>query len=155
MRATAPIAVALLASMVSITYSDAFCCFGVKKPGAFSSRFHSTSESRRVAQLWVESSLKGNEECCGEQQQQPESPETPTYPKSATITSSGEEIFPFDPRYSSQGPVGLGTFVVTREGPTTKEELTNENLLKIVTLECNDLEVSSNPSFRAILACCS
>jgi len=39
--------------------------------------------------------------------------------------------------------VGKGSFVVTREGGPTANELTNENLLQIVTSECTDLEVNT------------
>jgi len=48
-----------------------------------------------------------------------------------------------DPLYAVRGPVGEGTFVVSREGGPTKEELANENILKIVLSECTDLEVNT------------
>ena len=37
-----------------------------------------------------------------------------------------------NPNYINQGPVGEGEFVVTRTGGPRKEELTNENMLRIV-----------------------
>jgi len=60
------------------------------------------------------------------------------------LVENSDEIplAPSDPRYSTVGPIGLGDFILSREGPPTKEELANENLLKIVLLECSDLEVS-------------
>ena len=48
-----------------------------------------------------------------------------------------------NPRYKCEGPVGHGAFVVTREGGPTADELTNENLLKIVKSECSDLEANT------------
>ena len=48
-----------------------------------------------------------------------------------------------DPKYSVTAPVGEGDFVVSREGEPTAEELTNENLLKIVASECTDLECNT------------
>lgn len=59
-------------------------------------------------------------------------------------TSCGnEEMLPFDPKYATHGTIGRGTFIITREGEPTKAELTNENLLKIVQCETNDLEVNT------------
>ena len=48
-----------------------------------------------------------------------------------------------DPNYSTQGPVGLDTFILSREGPPTIEELSNDQMLRIVQLECSDLEVNT------------
>jgi hypothetical protein len=48
-----------------------------------------------------------------------------------------------DPQYILQGPVGEGEFVIQRQGGPRAEELTNENLLRIVQLECSDLEVNT------------
>lgn len=53
----------------------------------------------------------------------------------------GKEIEPCDPRYSSSGPIGCGDFVISRGGGPTENELSNENLLKILMIECSDLEV--------------
>jgi hypothetical protein len=39
--------------------------------------------------------------------------------------------------------VGGGDFVVSREGGPTPEELSNENVLRIVRSECTDLEVNT------------
>jgi len=52
-------------------------------------------------------------------------------------------ILPFDPRYSTEGPVSEGDFVISREGEPTKEELSNENLYKILHEQCTDLEVNT------------
>jgi hypothetical protein len=46
-----------------------------------------------------------------------------------------------DPKYAVSCRIGDKEFVVSREGGPTEEELTNENILKIVTMECSDLEV--------------
>jgi hypothetical protein len=58
-----------------------------------------------------------------------------------------EKLLPFlpavDPRWACIGPVGDDSFVVCREGGPTEAELTNENILKIVTIECSDLEVNT------------
>lgn len=48
-----------------------------------------------------------------------------------------------DPKYKCTGPVGQGSFVVSRTGGPTKEELSNENLYKILMIECSDLEVNT------------
>ena len=48
-----------------------------------------------------------------------------------------------DPNYSTQGPIGLDKFILSREGPPTIEELSNEQMLRIVKLECSDLEVNT------------
>lgn len=48
-----------------------------------------------------------------------------------------------DPMYSVRGPVGEGDFVLTRSGGPVEAELTNENLLKILMIECSDLEVNT------------
>jgi hypothetical protein len=63
-------------------------------------------------------------------------------------TSDGPDILkPFlpalDPKYSVKGPVGEEKFVLTRSGPPTKEELSNEQMLKIVKSECSDLEANT------------
>mmetsp|Transcript_23553 Transcript_23553/g.48893 ORF Transcript_23553/g.48893 Transcript_23553/m.48893 type:complete len:282 (-) Transcript_23553:1223-2068(-) len=68
---------------------------------------------------------------------------------STTTTTPNDEsiIQPFlpaaDPQYKCTGPVGEGSFVASRTGGPTDDELTNENMLKIVLLECNDLEVNT------------
>jgi hypothetical protein len=48
-----------------------------------------------------------------------------------------------DPKYSVRGPVGEGDFVVSRIGGPTAEELSNENLYRILMIQCNDLEVNT------------
>ncbi|GFH61115.1 hypothetical protein CTEN210_17591 [Chaetoceros tenuissimus] len=45
-----------------------------------------------------------------------------------------------DANYKNIGPVGEGDFIISRTGGPTKEELLNENILKIVRSECTDLE---------------
>lgn len=48
-----------------------------------------------------------------------------------------------DPNYSTQGPIGHDKFIISRFGPPTIEELSNEQMLRIVQLECTDLEVNT------------
>ena len=48
-----------------------------------------------------------------------------------------------DPQYSSKGPIGEGDFIISRSGGPTAEELSNEQMLKIVKIECTDLEVNT------------
>lgn len=48
-----------------------------------------------------------------------------------------------DPMYSVRGAVGENEFVLSRSGGPTKEELSNENLFKILMIQCSDLEVST------------
>ena len=48
-----------------------------------------------------------------------------------------------DPKYSCKGPIGEGDFVISRSGEPTAEELSNEQMLKIVKIECTDLEVNT------------
>jgi hypothetical protein len=49
-----------------------------------------------------------------------------------------------DPAYPARGPVGVsGKFVISRSGPPTREELSNDNMLMIVRSECTDLEVNT------------
>ena len=62
--------------------------------------------------------------------------------------SDGPELLkPFlpalDPKYSVRGPVGEGKFLLSRSGPPTAEELSNEQMLQIVRIECSDLEVNT------------
>jgi ammonia channel protein AmtB len=58
-----------------------------------------------------------------------------------------EKLLPYlpaaDPRWMCIGPVGINSFVLCREGGPTEAELSNENILKIVTIECSDLEVNT------------
>jgi hypothetical protein len=46
-----------------------------------------------------------------------------------------------DPMYPVRGAVGEDHFILTRSGGPTEEELSNENLLRILKIECSDLEV--------------
>jgi hypothetical protein len=48
-----------------------------------------------------------------------------------------------DPKYKCTGRVGEGSFIISRSGPPTKEELSNENLYSILKIECTDLEVNT------------
>ena len=48
-----------------------------------------------------------------------------------------------DPMYSCRGPVGEKDFVLSRTGGPTDEELSNENMLRIVRIQCSDLEVNT------------
>lgn len=48
-----------------------------------------------------------------------------------------------DPKYATTAPVGGNGFLVSREGGPTKEELTDENLYKIIDRTASDLEVNT------------
>jgi hypothetical protein len=48
-----------------------------------------------------------------------------------------------DPKYYVKGPVGQEKFILSRSGPPTPEEFSNEQMLKIVKIECSDLEVNT------------
>ena len=48
-----------------------------------------------------------------------------------------------DQKYSVRGPVGQEKFILSRSGGPTAEELKNEQMLKIVKIECSDLEVNT------------
>lgn len=48
-----------------------------------------------------------------------------------------------DPNYKNIGPIGEGSFILSRHGGPTKEELSNENLYKILMIQCTDLEVNT------------
>lgn len=58
-----------------------------------------------------------------------------------------EPLLPFlpaaDPTWSVRGPIGEGDFVLTREGGPVKEELSNENLMRILMIECSDLDANT------------
>jgi hypothetical protein len=88
-----------------------------------------------------EDQAHGNEK--GQPTTLPDIPE-PTYDSISISIVDGERILPIHPKYAEQGPVGLENFMVSRLGGPTEEELTNENLIKIVRVECNDLEVRSS-----------
>ena len=62
----------------------------------------------------------------------------------ARMPTPPEPFLPaLDPKYMCEGEIGDGDFVISRtEGPT-KEELSNENLLRILMIECSDLEVNT------------
>jgi Domain of unknown function (DUF1823) len=50
-----------------------------------------------------------------------------------------------DPKYPVRGPIGQGDFILSREGGPTVEELSNENLYRILVRQSNvtDLEVNT------------
>ena len=48
-----------------------------------------------------------------------------------------------DPKYMCRGSIGENDFVISREGAPKAEELSNENIIKIVQIECSDLEVNT------------
>lgn len=100
----------------------------VAPPSRLQTRWLSTTQ-----QLFMSSSPESNP-----QQQQQEPPREIVKP---------DILLPFlpaaDPKYSVRCPVGDGDFVIERSGGPTKEELTNENIIKIVRIECSDLEVNT------------
>lgn len=62
-------------------------------------------------------------------------------------TPALEPLKPFipalDPMYKCRGVVGDGDFLLKREGGPVIEELSNDNLYKILMIECSDLEVNT------------
>ena len=48
-----------------------------------------------------------------------------------------------DPKYKCTATIGGESFVVSRTGGPTDEELSNENILKIVMIESSDIEVNT------------
>jgi hypothetical protein len=76
---------------------------------------------------------------------------TPPQPSSSTttttITPQLELLQPFlpaaDPSYRNTGEVGKNRFLVSREGDPTLDELSSENILKIVKIDSSDLEVNT------------
>ena len=71
----------------------------------------------------------------------------PQQPEPPRETVKPDILQPFlpaaDPKYSVRGPIGDADFVIERRGEPTKEELANENIIKIVRVECSDLEVGA------------
>ena len=72
--------------------------------------------------------------------------------KESSDNKAEEEILPdillpfppaADPMYKCRGEIGKGQFVVTREGEPRAEELTDENMLRIVKSQSTDLEVNT------------
>jgi hypothetical protein len=49
----------------------------------------------------------------------------------------------YDPAYSVRGPIGEGDFTISRANGPTQQELMNENLYKVLKIECTDLEVNT------------
>lgn len=62
-----------------------------------------------------------------------------------TLTDSTPDplLLPASPRYATHGTIGLGNFTISRLGGPMRDELSNENILKIVLLHCTDLEVNT------------
>jgi hypothetical protein len=80
-----------------------------------------------------------------QQQEQPAGAGGETPKPKPVITPDILSPFPeaADPMYPVRGPVGKGDFVVSREGPPTAEELSNENLYRSLKVECSDLELNT------------
>jgi len=66
-----------------------------------------------------------------------------TAPKPGMPTPLEPFIEALDPTYKAKGTIGEGDFAIYRTGGPLKEELSNENLYKILMIECNDLEVNT------------
>ena len=75
--------------------------------------------------------------------------DTTTNAKEDEKSNNGPDILqPYlpamDPKYSVNGPIGVSkNFIISRAGPPTIEELSNEQMLSIVNIECTDLEVNT------------
>lgn len=72
--------------------------------------------------------------------------------KEEAETVQPDLLLPFlpaaDPMFAVRGEVGDKDFVLDRCGGPTKAELTNENILKIVNIECSDLEVGNGLEYQ-------
>lgn len=79
----------------------------------------------------------------GEDEKEPQRPGEEKKKTSAMPELLQPFVPALDPMYSARGPVGEKDFVISRLGGPNKEELSNENLLKIVMIECSDLEVNT------------
>ena len=55
-------------------------------------------------------------------------------------TAAVQSLPALDPRYSVRGPIREGKFTISRSGPPTAEEQSNE---QIINMECSDLEVNT------------
>jgi hypothetical protein len=66
---------------------------------------------------------------------------TPNKPEPVKIDILQPYLPAADPMYAVRGIVGDQEFVLERSGGPVAEELTNENIVKIVKIECSDLEV--------------
>lgn len=119
-------------SIALLSQSGAFA-FQTTRHQPFSASCSSSRCSRPVHRLLAGSdgsNDKSDDDCC------------------PPIDENGPEILqPFipamDPKYSVRGPVGEGKFIISRTGPPTAEEMSNEQMLKIVKIECTDLEVNT------------
>ena len=102
-----------------------------------------TKTTRRTAAAAVVLSMTTNDQ----QQEEGRADETSAPTPITTNKVQPDILLPFapaaDPNYMNVGPVGEGDFVVSRTGGPTPEELTNENIRKIVELQCSDLEVNT------------
>jgi len=115
-----------------VSCTDALAFLKFTEYTLFASSPHRTAPNAIVQ---CQSTTPQQNDCCDQEES----------PKSSAALENSDAILlaPSDPRYSTFGPIGLGDFIISREGPPTKEELANENLLKIVLLECSDLEVNT------------
>lgn len=76
-----------------------------------------------------------------------ESPEDDDSAEPSATEVAAKPLEPFlaaaDPLYASTAPVGEEDFVLERTGGPLEQELSNENILKIVKIQCSDLEVNT------------
>lgn len=97
------------------------------------------SPARRIGRLFASDNSEGGgdaakkeEKDCGCSEPDPDGPDIlkPYLPA-------------MDPKYSARGPIGEGNFIVSRTGGPVAEELSDEQMLKIVKIASTDLEVNT------------
>lgn len=110
--------------------ADAFCQFSVGFPAA-----RSSAAMNLRAQA---------EEAASESSSSSSPPAAAAAAAKPAVPTPPEPFLPaLDPSYTVKGSIGEGDFVISRLGGPTEEELGNENLLRILMIECSDLEVNT------------
>lgn len=138
MQLALPISVAIAATSFTATNIAAFTPFA-----AHTSRSASVHVCAKNA-FTVLSAAEGEGE--DKKSQETETPEAAPKKEDEQV---GDRLIlaPFlealDPMWKCRGPVGEEDFLLSRTGGPTDEELTNENIYKILKIECNDLEVNT------------
>ena len=128
--------VSFLWILLLIRYTDAFVVGNDVRLSVSPEKFLRSTRADRSGQTRKISFLRSEDES-----------NTPTTENEVRAVVKPDILQPFlpamDPMYKCQGPVGEGAFLVSRTGEPTLEELANENILKIVLIECSDLEVNT------------
>lgn len=115
-----------------------YCCWAAD---GFSFRYRQRQRSLRSTTSFLDSSRFGIVRLATKAPSDVDEP-----PKTQQLVTP-DILKPFHPAsdhmWMCRGPVGQEGFVLNRENGPVSEELTNENILKIVKIECSDLEVNT------------